>query len=272
MIDDFSAYRALALDIDGTLLRSDHSLSPRVADAIRTLNGRAVPVILTSARPPRSVASLARELGLSCPFVALNGAFIGSTGESVQQLSIEVDTLSDLLAMCRSQGDLTLNLYGHWRWYVTAHDECVQAESRIIGFEPDGMWPCAALEIPAVGKVLVISGEKRSDRLERLLGALPDTLDGAISKPGYLEITRKGISKLGALDTLMTRRGWRLGQLVAVGDGDNDIPMVEQAGLGIAMGNGTDKLKSCARVVVASNDEDGLLELLAPWNGFLAGD
>jgi hydroxymethylpyrimidine pyrophosphatase-like HAD family hydrolase len=95
------------------------------------------------------------------------------------------------------------------------------------------------------------------------LGSLRDSIRVTFSKPGYLEITARSASKARALSVVADYHGFALRDFVAIGDGENDLPMLQACGTAVAMGNATEELKQIADLVVATNDRDGVAECVA---------
>jgi HAD superfamily hydrolase (TIGR01484 family) len=88
-------YKAVFLDMDGTLLRSDHSVSEATIQTIRTLTGRGIPVILVSARPVNAVLPTFHEIGIpeSYPIITLNGSYIVEEDQPIFDVRIDLDTV-----------------------------------------------------------------------------------------------------------------------------------------------------------------------------------
>ena len=76
--------------------------------------------------------------------------------------------------------------------------------------------------------------------------------------PGWLEIMPKGVSKASALDKIARRLGYTMNEVMAFGDAENDLVMLEKAGIGVAMGNAMEAAKEAADVVTKTNDENGI--------------
>ena len=93
---------------------------------------------------------------------------------------------------------------------------------------------------------------------KEMMEPFKDTLSCMFTAPFYFEFTAKGIDKAKALETVLTKLGVNKEEIVAFGDGHNDISMVRYAGVGIAMGNAVQELKDIADYVTLSNDEDGI--------------
>jgi hydroxymethylpyrimidine pyrophosphatase-like HAD family hydrolase len=107
-------------------------------------------------------------------------------------------------------------------------------------------------------KLMLIAGRPELlPALHALAGRLPDDCAGYFSHDNYLEVTRAGVDKAGALARLAGRLQIPLAETAAVGDGQNDLGLLGAVGLPVAMGNATPALKQVATWVVASNDEDG---------------
>ena len=89
-----------------------------------------------------------------------------------------------------------------------------------------------------------------------------DSLSCMFTAPFYFEFTAKGIDKAKALDTVLTPMGYKREEIIAFGDGHNDISIIKYAGIGIAMDNAVDVLKKVADEITFSNDEDGIAHIL----------
>ena len=107
-------------------------------------------------------------------------------------------------------------------------------------------------------KLTVMAPARRWGELGSFADALPGSVRGSISRPDYLEIVDAGTSKASALASVLRLLGLTAQHLATVGDGANDVEMLEFAALGIAMGHAPDALKNVATWIAPSNDDDGL--------------
>jgi len=257
-------FRAIALDIDGTLLRSDHSISDKLTNNLRKLNRAGWRIVLVSARPIRSVLQIAKPLGLSGPMVALNGALIADDQERILfRRSIQEDAMRTVFDLLKSHNNITWNVYSGCQWLVEEVDALIENEISNIGFGPNQteIDPCSI----KAEKILLMGRDPELLRFrERISTELP-YLTYSISKPGYLEITAWETNKFQGLKRYLKHFNMHLSEVIAFGDGENDIEMIEKCGFGIAMGNATQSLKAVAKHIIGTNDEEsisGFLDLL----------
>ncbi|WP_437736980.1 Cof-type HAD-IIB family hydrolase [Sorangium sp. So ce1335] len=264
------ALRGVALDLDGTLLRSDHSVSAEMRSLCSALTRKGILLTLISSRPPRSVEEIAGDLGLEGPWAALNGAFVFGAGREILDRSpLPQASVERLLARYGRDDRVSLNLYAGFDWIVQSVDRRVWGEAEIIGFAPTVDVGFASR--PVTEKILMITDEGGDDgaRLAEELEAFDDDVAVARSKQNYIEITRSKIDKGRALAFIAASRGLSAREMAAAGDGENDIPMLKACGYPIAMGHGPRSLRQIAELVVGSNDDGSLTEALGRLFGLL---
>ncbi|MEI7743289.1 MAG: HAD family hydrolase [Chloroflexota bacterium] len=253
--------RALAVDVDGTLLDPAHRVRPAVRDAVVRLAVAGVPVILASARFPGAMRAIQAELGLlGEPMVGCQGAvvgrWVGDTFEVAHEWAIPAAATVSVLKVAGAAG-LPVSRFGAHRWVVAAGDPMAAQEARIVGCEPAVVEDLAAVGEPAA-KLTVMASAGREAELGTIAAALPPSVVGTISRPDYLEIVAATVSKATALAALLGDLGLPVGELAAAGDGANDVAMLQGASLRIAMGHAPASLLEFADWVVPSNGEDGL--------------
>ncbi|WP_433935985.1 Cof-type HAD-IIB family hydrolase [Sorangium cellulosum] len=254
--------RGVAFDLDGTLLRSDHSVSAEMRSLCSALIRQGILLTLISSRPARSVEEIGRGLGLEGPWSALNGAIVfGSDREILDRSPLPEATVERLLARYGRDERVSMNLYAGFDWIVQSVDVRVRAEAHIIGFAPTVDVGFASR--PVTDKILMITDEATGGAwLAEELEALDDDVAVARSKPNYIEITRSKIDKGRALAFIAAARGLSAREMVAAGDGENDIPMLKACGYPIAMGHSPQSLKQVAALVVGSNDDNSLTDAI----------
>ena len=259
-------YRFLALDIDGTVTNSKKEITPAVHSEIRRLQDAGIPVALVSGRPAQGIRHVADELNFSeydCYVLAFNGGRIinSKTGELMYHQAISINLAKEVckaaedynVAIVTYKGDEIIssqpdNQYTRIESYVTRMPvRGVESMEEEMDFEPD--------------KFLFV-GEP--DRLEQLLPIMQkrfeDRLNIFRSEPFFMEIVPLGIDKAKSLDRLLDKLGLDSTQLVACGDGFNDVSMVNFAGMGVAMGNACAETKAVANYIAPSNDQDGVAD------------
>src|ERR1700733_10046201 len=125
-------YKAVFLDMDGTLLRTDHSVSEATTKTLQKLTGRGIPVILVSARPVDAMLPTAREIGLeSYPLVSLNGSYIVEGEKPVFQVIIDLQTTAALAGEIRPF-QATVAYYVQREWYAERSDAWTEHEQKIM--------------------------------------------------------------------------------------------------------------------------------------------
>jgi hypothetical protein len=152
---------------------------------------------------------------------------------------------------------LPVSRFGAETWHVRQGDPMAGQEAAIIGCEPVAVEDLVLVESPAF-KLTVMAPAGRWGDLGPFAEALPPSVRGSISRPDYLEIVAAGTSKASALAAVLRHLGLTAQQLAAVGDGANDVEMLELAAIGIAMGHAPHALKDVATWIAPSNDADGL--------------
>ncbi len=256
--------KLLLIDLDDTLLGGDLAISAANRRALEAAMARGIQVTLATGRMFRSMRPYAESLGLTLPLIAYNGA-LGRPlqGPALWHEPIPNPAAREILAGLAG-ADVTVNLYLDDRLYVAAMDERAADYARNAGVpaEPVGDLPAfmgggCPTKILAIGDpVLVATLQEEYGR--RMAGRAAVT----ISKPKYLEFMAPGISKAAALARLAAHLGLRSSEIMAIGDGPNDLDMLLQAGLGVAVGNAAPEVLARVAHVVAKSDEDGVAEAI----------
>jgi Cof subfamily protein (haloacid dehalogenase superfamily) len=252
----------VVLDIDGTLLTSAGEILPSTRRAIGALIARGHHVVLASARPPRSVAALSRDLigEGAAGLISLNGALVSRGAGILLERCILPPTAAAIVRAARARS-LTISLYSGWHWKADELTAALREEASILGFEPLLVADLTGQTDP-VHKLLALGDPAEIERFRDWLNASALGVNAALSKPCYAEITSATASKADAVAFLRAGLAVARGAVVAIGDGENDIPMLQDAGIGIAMGNAAASVQQAADRITASNDRDGVAEAL----------
>ncbi|NLK07405.1 MAG: HAD family hydrolase [Firmicutes bacterium] len=254
--------KLIALDVDGTLLDSTHQILPSTKRALRQLASQGHVILLATARPPRSTANIAKQLGMpDALFIALNGATIVCSGEIITEHSIQRHAVQLLVKETRHR-QLHANLMADWNWFIEDDSPWCQKEAEIVGISPTKVADLTDLNLPSAQKILIIGDVK--DISAFYDWALAETLpiSVSLSKPNYCEIVQQGVSKAHALLEAGKMLGIPPADIIAFGDGDNDKELVEVAGIGVAMGNSMPTVIEAADFVTKTNDNDGIYHAL----------
>lgn len=255
-------YSIVFLDIDGTLLDSDHNISPNTKRLLNRLEKRSIPVILCSARYPDGVEFVARQAELRSPIVCYGGALILDEDRSIlSDTGIEIQTAVRFKRFVDERfPELLTSTYLYNVWLVDdAGNPVVQREADIIQCQPlTGNLETASQAMSHVHKLLCMGAPGPILRLQKEAAPLFPEMVLLSSGAAYLEILPKDVSKRTAMQALQAY--YRLDREAAVACGDHfvDLEMLRYAGLGIAMGNAPEEVRSAADRVTASNDEEGV--------------
>jgi Cof subfamily protein (haloacid dehalogenase superfamily) len=262
-------YKAVFLDMDGTLLRSDHSVSELTIKTIQNLTEKGVPVILVSARPFNAVLPTFRKIGLPAhtPLITLNGSYIVENEQPIFEAVIDLETTERVTAEVRPF-KATIAYYLQKEWYAEVSDAWTDHEQKIMD---------VALHVDPIGhlvkdwsarkigpnKMMVMS---ESDNILGIQQHLRSIYNGRLniypSKATYLEVMDTRGSKSNAVRFVGERLGLKPEEIVAMGDNYNDVEMIQYAGMGVAMGNAPDDIKAKADFVTDTNNSDGVRKAL----------
>jgi hypothetical protein len=251
----------VAIDLDGTLLRSDKQLTVRTARTIADVARRGVRVVLASARPPRSVREIYHHLSLDTLQMNYNGALIWDppAGRHVfhQPLSPQVArTIVDLARQIDRDIQVDIELLDRW---LTDRVHAEPATETARYFKPDHVAPLAQLLVEPVTKLMLVGQREKlsrvRDAVHRVFGRQVAIL---VSDDHLIQIVHPQVDKGRALAWIANAYGIQRESVMAIGDAPNDVGMLQWAGLGAAMENGWDAARQVADVIVPSNDDEGV--------------
>lgn len=260
-------YRLLALDIDGTLLHSNHRLDRSTKDAISFAMNKGVAVTLVTERHFHSAARVAKALKLKHPIVTHNGAFVSAHIDNpLFTQKIEYETLLPLIeALERYPIHMRI---AHERLAVSNRPKEKKLMARMtVGMNEPLFYPMTYVDSltaylhenieSATDVTLNIDDEEAKLILEEISEKFPD-VEGKKQNDGEWVLTRKETSKYSGVLHLAGHLGIRMSEVVAVGDGYDDLELIEKAGLGVAMGHAPREVRKKADWVTRSNDLNGV--------------
>ena len=236
-------YRVLALDLDGTLTNSKKIITPATQKALLQAMDRGVKILLASGRPAVGVWPLARQLELDRRggfILAYNGGQIidCETGQTLFQKQVSPEAVAPLCAFAHEYNIVALTYNDRGVITEVPQNQYVQLECR-INHIPAIQVPDLAAEIHYPVTKFLLTGE--GDYLAKLVPLAQKRFEGVLnifrSEPFFMEATPPGIEKGAALKWLLKTLGLRREQLMACGDGLNDMPMLRYAGLGVELGS-----------------------------------
>ncbi len=253
--------RLVAIDIDGTLLRSDKTLSPAVIDSVKAVSRRGVRVVLASARPPRGIRAIYERLGLNTLQINYNGALIHDAHRRLHVYHRPLPPrLAKRIATMARRRDPHVGVYAEIldRWYTDRAHEQPQIETAKT-FPPDYVGPLESFLHLPITKLMLVAPPQRLQSIRRIIYAqFSRSVGFAISDPHVLQIIHRDVDKAAALRLTATHYGVQQDQVMAIGDAPNDIGMLRWARLGVALANAWEQTRQAAHTTAPSNDDDGV--------------
>ncbi|SDY45421.1 hypothetical protein SAMN05421736_1029 [Evansella caseinilytica] len=261
-------YRLLALNIDGTLLKSNHRLAKETKEAIDYVKEKGVYITIATGRAFPSAKKVAKALKLNNAFlVTHDGAYVASEVDNpIYERRLDSERVYQIV-------DILENYYCHVRLmhekYAVGNKvrERNQLVARMnIGdplFYPLSYVDSAShylidqpLTVPKI-RAFFWNEKERKDALEEVREAVSD-IHITSSAEGSLDIVDGSVSKAKGLQVLGKKLGISMNEMVSIGSYTNDIEMVAASGLGVAMGQGPQELKNIADWVTRSNNQNGV--------------
>lgn len=270
--------KAIVLDIDGTLTNSNKEITPKTRDALIKAQKLGVKVILASGRPTRGMYRYAEELELAKYegfIVSYNGAVVTDckTNEILFDQTMSVKDGQAILEHMKNF-DVIPMLYRDEYLYVTnvyknkivlpdGDFNIIEYESRNCDFLLCEKADLAAFATFPMNKILIAGTPSYlEEHFDEIYAPFTDQVSCVFSSSFFIEFTDKGIDKAKALSTVLPPLGIDSVDVISFGDGQNDATMIEYTGIGVAMGNAVEELKSKANHITHSNDEEGIAAAL----------
>jgi Cof subfamily protein (haloacid dehalogenase superfamily) len=262
--------RMLALDLDGTLIDEDLVLPERTRRAIVAAVDQGVSVSIATGRMARSALKYARQLGLTEPIVAYQGALIrampaaddGRIGRLLVHRPLAAAVTRDAIEWTRSIG-LDPHLNHLERFIIRAADAKAEDYSAFLGGRAVLVDDLLAWVRRPISKVIAVSEEPLDEAILQLArDRFAGRADVTISHPRFLEFLAPGVSKGAAVRWLARRAGLPMGAILAIGDQFNDLEMLAAVGHGAAMPDAPLPVRSAGRYVAPPLREDGAARLI----------
>ena len=262
--------KLIVTDLDGTLLNSKKEVSKANREALQYAKQKGVKIVLCTGRPYFAMKQFVHELGLDEAddyIVTFNGGMVQKASDGTVLVSNTLTT-EDVWQWYQHTQDLNLpiNVIDSERLYeptVYPTDYPSLYLQNVTGvpsvvkdyqtFEPDHTF----------NKFVVVTEEAHLDaQLPKIDADFKSNYSVFKSRSFFLEIMKKGVTKGAALAQLGELLGIEPAEMMTMGDQENDLSMIELAGIGVAMGNATDQVKQVAQYVSVTNDQDGVAQAI----------
>jgi len=259
-------YKLLVVDIDGTLVGRDRSISAEDREALAKVRDLGIQVSLSTGRAVKASLGIINQLSLDGYHIFCDGALVSNPGQGkevyVQPISREV--VKQMVEFAH-QHEIDLELHSVTHYFVERETWSTEARRQFFGIEPTigdltGLWERE--RIIKGGVVTATPQEAAKARNFHL--QFNDSLHFSVARtpayPGvdFINILVLEVSKGKALEALASHLGVSMSEVMAIGDGTNDIPLLSTAGLAIAMDNAPDEVKVVADYVTLDVDHNGV--------------
>jgi HAD superfamily hydrolase (TIGR01484 family) len=236
-------YKLLALDMDGTLLNEEKLISIPNRNAILNALDAGVTVIFSTGRGIQSAMPYAEELGLQTPMVTVNG------GE-----------------VWKAPGELLMRHFLSAKFVRSLHELAVKYDTWWWAYAVEGMFNTEkwAEDLESLQWLKFGYYTEDSAVLSEIKGIVEawDVFEITNSHPSNIELNPKGVNKASGIEEVCKHLGIRMSEVIAMGDSENDIAMIREAGLGVAMGNAQESVKLIADITTVTNEEHAIARII----------
>ena len=266
------------IDLDGTIIDPYESgeISPRVVETVAAVQAAGVPVTIATGRTLEYVRAHLGGLDVTLPIVTAQGAILGDpcSGEVLEETVLPVDPARRLLAWIDERNPVSAVYFsngdGSIRIVQNRTSEKRDFERYALGM-PSTMQPSLAALLAAddahlpIKIMLLNDASEEPDAAPKIKAAFEPELSITRTHPFLVEATASGVDKGQGVRKLCARLGVDPARVLAIGDSDNDIPMLEAVGFAVAMGNASDGVLAVSDWVAPSVDDDGAAVALEKW-------
>lgn len=261
-------FKLIALDMDGTLLKGDNTISQETKKAIKLAKEKGIKIVIATGRPIQGVMNYLEELDLINDdeyVIAYNGSSIYNTKtlEPIVRSGLTGKDFKDIYKLSKSLG---VEFHGFTdecciapkeNRYTEAEIQHNNIDVKIIDIEND------IDDNDFIIKAMILDEKEKLDQAVKIIPKEYFERYNALRTVSFIfEFMNKNCSKSSALKALCSHLNIPQNEVIAFGDGDNDIDMLQFAGLGVAMGNASHYVKSKADYITLSNEEDGIADAL----------
>ncbi|MDO5725281.1 MAG: Cof-type HAD-IIB family hydrolase [Tissierellia bacterium] len=263
-------FKMIATDLDETLLNKKKQISKNNIQALRDATKTGSIVVLASGRVMKSIESYKKAIDIEAPIISCNGAYVKNlNGDIILDRQIPFETIKEIARIGDKYGVYyhfynSENIYSKFKddkykkyYFTSGYDN----EKVNIKIQYDDIEEIKEKNIPIYKTLFISLDIELRDKVEEELKNIPNTTVTS-SIRNNIEVTAKGVDKGAALKKLAQIYNIENKDIIAIGDNRNDIPMIEYAGLGIAVRNSAKNLKDKAKLVVCSNEEDAVAKVI----------
>ncbi len=268
-------YKMIAMDMDGTLLTTDKVVSQRNKEALKKAADMGIKLVVCTGRIFTSAWVYADLIGTEAPIIASNGAYIREKDRD-EVIYMKILPKEDIYKVVEIAKD-----YGFYPFLYTSdtifaekvifaaqmydkQNESLPENRKVKIVITDNLEKTIEENHQIIMKIVIMSEMYEIEKLNKLRNEIANKIDVSIaaSAVNNFEIMSKGISKGNAVKILGDIYGISKEETICIGDNENDISMIEYAGIGVAMKNATDGLKAAADYVTDTNDDDGVAKAI----------
>ena len=251
--------RLIATDLDGTLLNNEHKISDYNKKVISAVNEKGIKVILSTGRPTAAATKFLDDLNIETDMISFNGAMITDrNGNILYENNLESSIGKELIEIAKKYKIYHQGFLGE-RWnlsdakskWLNFYISIAKIDNYSVGF--DNIKDFSFSKFMFIGE-----NEILKEIAEELDKKLKDKVYYAFSRPVYLEVHSPKVSKANALCFLLNKYDIKKENVMAFGDNNNDIEMLEIAGISVAVDNAENALKEKAKYITKSNIENGV--------------
>ncbi len=258
-------YKMIAIDLDNTLLTSEKKVDRETADLIKKADTAGKKVVLATGRMFEAAVPFLEELELDTPLITYNGALVKDVNRKVIQKSlISEDLTKEIIKFAEDYG-LHIHNYSDGNYYYRWENKYAKDYVETTGIS--GIETRVELQNyikdPALKLLIIEDEKKRREYFKTELNKFyRNRLSISSSMESFIEITASSVNKGRALAEIADSYNILPEEIIAVGDGYNDLSMLEMAGLGVAMENAPEEIRSKADRITQSNDKQGVAKVL----------
>lgn len=262
-------YRLIVSDLDGTLLRDDHTLSEYTKEVIHRVSEQGIDFMLATGRIFGGARQYAKELKLNTPILACNGALIKEAeGKLLYGKPIHEETLSEIFRVLIDK-NYYFHCYGEESFYTRKFSSFLKTFYSFNTDQPEEeRFPMIEIDpLELIGKDIIykVLAKCEGEEERKALYSSLSEITGAsvtVSWHNTFDICADQVSKASAIERYAKKKGISPSEIICFGDNYNDMDMLQYGGLGIAVENGVKELKEAADYVTGNNNEDGVAKAI----------